>query len=80
MSAPVVLHRVDPSRNMARFYLMDVQPDLFGGWSFIREWGRIGRGGTLRALPCPTQEAAQAALEQQRQAKERRGYAPPIRE
>jgi predicted DNA-binding WGR domain protein len=26
----VILRRIDPTRNMARFYAMDVQPDLFG--------------------------------------------------
>ena len=39
------LRRIDPARNMRRFYLMQVQPDLFGGVSLIREWGRIGSGG-----------------------------------
>jgi predicted DNA-binding WGR domain protein len=52
MSA-VVLRRIDAAQKMARFYRLDVQPDLFGGWSFIREWGRIGRPGTVRALPAP---------------------------
>jgi predicted DNA-binding WGR domain protein len=73
MSA-VVLRRVDPDKNTARFYRLDVQPDLFGGWSFIREWGRIGRPGTVRQTPCPTKAEAFAALEHQRRAKERRGY------
>lgn len=73
MSA-VILRRIEADKNMARFYLLDVQPDLFGGWSFIREWGRIGRSGTVRALPCSTEAEALAALERQRQAKERRGY------
>jgi predicted DNA-binding WGR domain protein len=73
MSA-VVLRRVDPDKNMARFYRLDVQPDLFGGWSFIREWGRIGRSGTVRQTPCPSEADAFAALERQRRAKERRGY------
>lgn len=54
MSA-VTLRHIDQARNMARFYRLDMQPDLFGGWSFIREWGRIGRSGTVRALPCPTE-------------------------
>jgi len=73
MSA-VMLHRVDRGQNMARFYLLDIQPDLFGGWSLIREWGRIGRPGTVRVLPYPTEAEALDALEQQRRAKERRGY------
>jgi hypothetical protein len=25
--------------------VLDVQPDLFGQWCFIREWCRIGRSG-----------------------------------
>jgi predicted DNA-binding WGR domain protein len=32
----------DPQRNQYRYYVLDVQPHLFGGWSLIREWGRIG--------------------------------------
>ena len=27
---------------MARFYLMVLQPHLFGGVDLVREWGRIG--------------------------------------
>jgi hypothetical protein len=46
---------------MARFYLLDVQPDLFGQWCFIREWGRIGRSGQLRNAPYPTEGEAHAA-------------------
>jgi len=41
----VSLHRTDPARRMRRFYLLDVQPDLFGEWSFIREWGGAGQPG-----------------------------------
>lgn len=74
MSA-VVLRRIDAAQNMARFYRLDVQPDLFGGWSFIREWGRIGRPGTVRAILCPTEAEASAALERQRRIKQKRGYA-----
>jgi predicted DNA-binding WGR domain protein len=36
MSA-VTLYRTDPARNMARFYHLDLQPDLFGSWCVIRE-------------------------------------------
>jgi len=70
----VILHRNDPARNMRRFYLLDVQPDLFAQWCLIREWGRTGQGGQVRAVPFPTESEARAALDQQRQAKERRGY------
>ena len=70
----VTLRRVRPEQNMRRYYRLDVQPDLFGQWSFIREWGRIGRPGQVRMQPFPTLGAACAALERQRQAKEHRGY------
>lgn len=36
------LQKVDPERNMRRFYRATVAPTLFGEWALIREWGRIG--------------------------------------
>ena len=39
------LRRIDPARNMRRFYLMQIQPDLFVGGSLVREWGWIGSSG-----------------------------------
>jgi len=70
----VLLRRVDPTRNMSRYYRLDVQPDLFGSWCCIREWGRIGCGYQMRSVPYPTREDAQMALDHQRRRKERRGY------
>jgi|SRR6516162_9381848 predicted DNA-binding WGR domain protein len=72
---PLILHRTDPTRNMQRFYLLEVQRDLFGQWCFIREWGRIGQPGQVRGVPFPTEREAHAALDRQRRAKQRRGYA-----
>jgi predicted DNA-binding WGR domain protein len=69
-----ILHRTDPARNMRRFYLLDVQPDLFGHWCLIREWGRIGQPGQVRGVSFPTEHEAHAALDRQRQSKQRRGY------
>jgi predicted DNA-binding WGR domain protein len=69
----IILHRIDPAKNMRRFYWLDVQPDLFGQWCFIREWGRIGRAG-LRTVPFPTAADAREALAAQQRMKERRGY------
>ena len=74
MSA-VILHRRDPARNLHRFYRLDVQPDLFGQWCLIREWGRIGStGGQTRTVTYATCFEAEAALEKQRRAKEKNGY------
>lgn len=44
MSA-LTLKRTDRERNISWFYLLAVQPELFGRWSLVREWGRIGRPG-----------------------------------
>jgi len=44
----IMLTRIDDRCNVARFYKLDIQPTLFGEWSFVREWGRIGRPGTVR--------------------------------
>lgn len=74
MTAPVILRRVDPDRNMARFYRMQMQPTLFGGVTLIREWGRIGQAGTCRHDQHDTAEAARRALDTLMAAKRRRGY------
>jgi WGR domain len=47
----VHLRRLDPARNMQRFYRLDVQPDLFGGILLVKEWGRIGAHGRMVAEP-----------------------------
>jgi predicted DNA-binding WGR domain protein len=72
MSA-VTLKRIDPARKISRFYLLAVQPDLFGQWCLIREWGRIGRSGQRLLLTFPTQTEAEAAFSHHRRHKERRG-------
>jgi len=70
----VQLRRVDPARNMARFYILAVQQDLFGGWWLVREHGRIGSPGRVMQTPFPTLDAAASALTKLWQAKVRKGY------
>jgi predicted DNA-binding WGR domain protein len=70
----VTLHRIDPTRNMSRFYRLDLQPDLFGAWVVVREWGRIGRPGRLRLDPYPTEPEAASRMQRQRAVKQGRGY------
>jgi predicted DNA-binding WGR domain protein len=74
----IILHRIDPVKNMRRFYWLDVQPDLFGAWCVIREWGRIGRAGQVQTVPFPTAADAHEALAVQQRVKERRGYIQSI--
>jgi predicted DNA-binding WGR domain protein len=73
MSA-VILYRIDSAKRMHRYYLMDIQPDLFGGWCLVREWGRIGYAGQIRSVPFTDRQDAEAALRRQHNGKERRGY------
>jgi predicted DNA-binding WGR domain protein len=70
----VYLTHTDPARNMARFYVMSLQVTLFAECSLIREWGRIGRGGQVKATVFSTTEAAQAALSRIEKAKRKGGY------
>ncbi len=70
----ITLARIDPTKNMARFYKLDVQPTLFGEWAVVREWGRIGLGGTVRSTPYGTASEAEAARDRQWRVKELRGY------
>ncbi len=69
------LQRLDPDRNMSRFYLMTAHSDLFGGSAPIREWGQIGSGGrTIRDI-YPDEGQAIDALARMAKIKTRRGYA-----
>ena len=68
------LQKGNPQRNQHRYYLLDVQPHLFGGWSLIREWGRIGRPGQVRIDLCDSMEEATEAFNGKLRQKKRRGY------
>jgi predicted DNA-binding WGR domain protein len=68
------LHRIDPARNMARFYRMSSTPSLFGDICLVREWGRIGRPGRIRIDLYETGEEAIAAREALSRVKRQRGY------
>ena len=72
-----LLHRVDPDLNMARFYRVEVLPDLFGEIIVERRWGRIGSRGQCRAASYPSTSLAEAAASRLIGTKERRGYRRP---
>ncbi len=72
---PLTLYRIDPTRNMQRYYHLDIQSDLFGSHCLIREWGRMGYSGQTRSTPYQTEDEALIAFHKQRATKERRGYA-----
>jgi predicted DNA-binding WGR domain protein len=70
----LVLDRLDPSCNMARYYVLSVEPSLFGDVTLIREWGRIGQPGQRRIVLYENLSCAMEALEIWFQRKRRRGY------
>ena len=40
--------RIDPARNIARYYVLSIEPTLFAKHTLIRRWGRIGSPGRER--------------------------------
>jgi predicted DNA-binding WGR domain protein len=53
---------------------MAVMPNLFGEWTLLREWGRIGQGGQIRMYWFRNEDQAVAALIVLEAAKRQRGY------
>lgn len=68
------LTRIDPARNMRRFYRMSIERDLFGGANLVREWGRIGSRGRVLVEQHEDEGTAVTALLKLASAKKRRGY------
>ncbi|RWB93477.1 MAG: WGR domain-containing protein [Mesorhizobium sp.] len=73
-TGPVHLRRIDPTQNMRRFYVLAIQPTLFGGASVIRNWGRIGTNGQSMVQTFDQSEEADSALVRLERSKRRRGY------
>ena len=70
----LVLERREPSRNMARFYVLTIEPTLFGDMALVREWGRIGSLGRRRLDLHANGTSAGEALDAWLARKARRGY------
>jgi predicted DNA-binding WGR domain protein len=70
----LVLERRDPSRNMARFYVLAIEPTLFGDTALVREWGRIGSRGRRRVDLIADPAKAAVSLDLWLARKQRRGY------
>lgn len=62
---------------MYRFYLLTVQPTLFGGVSVIRNWGRIGSSGQTMVQTFEAEYDAAATLLRVEREKRRKGYREP---
>ena len=74
MNDTASFRRVDAACNMARFYILSLQPTLFGAIALERHWGRIGTRGRHASRLFDTPEEADAALRAQVKRRFRRGY------
>lgn len=68
------IERVDREANMYRFYRLRLMPDLFGGVSLLREWGRIGTQGRHRIELFEDAGCAADAMLTAYRSKKKRGY------
>lgn len=59
---------------MARYYVVGLEPSLFGGISLVREWGRLGRFGGRRIELFTDCDSAVEALDTWLSRKQKRGY------
>jgi predicted DNA-binding WGR domain protein len=73
MSRTYLKHEV-PEKNMHRFYYTTVILGIFGEWALVREWGRIGSGGTVRKTWFATEAEALEAEQKLCEAKCKKGY------
>lgn len=72
----LTLQRIEPARNVARYYCLSIEPALFGGVALVRRWGRLGTHGRRRIELHADAAAARAAFGKLAAAKRRRGYRP----
>jgi predicted DNA-binding WGR domain protein len=68
------LVRRETEKNMARFYLIQIVPGLFGNWGLMREWGRIGKSGNTRTDWFDDKASAHKASDELLEDKLKRGY------
>lgn len=76
----IYVERTEASKNMARYYAMEISGTLFGEACLTRTWGRIGaRGQSKMHLFENESDAVDLFLELMRR-KRKRGYRPrPVR-
>lgn len=68
------LIRSEPDTNRHSFYRIEIVPGLFGDWSLVREWGRLGSPGQVRTDWFETEAEAKDARFALQMQKARRGY------
>jgi predicted DNA-binding WGR domain protein len=70
----VILKRIDPTKNVARYYVLSVEATLFARNTLVRRWGRIGSTGRQRLELFGSRDSAGLALETWLARKRKRRY------
>jgi predicted DNA-binding WGR domain protein len=68
------LTRIDPTRNIDRFYVVQVLSTLFGDWTVLREWGWRGSPGTMRLSRYERRNEAETAEQRTIKRRLQHGY------
>jgi predicted DNA-binding WGR domain protein len=72
---PLRLERIDPARNMRRYYTLSIEMTLFDDVACLRGFGRIGaKGGRIMIGLFESRAQAEAKLHSLLRAKQARGY------
>ena len=74
------VERRDPARNMARYYVLSIEPTLFGDVCLTRRWGRIGVHGQTKYHSFEREDEAVRRFLDLLRVKLKRGYRPTARE
>jgi len=70
------IERTDVTRNMARYYALEISTTLFGDTCLTRRWGRIGFGGQTMAHHFADESDAVRMFLTLARRKRARGYRP----
>jgi predicted DNA-binding WGR domain protein len=70
------VEKTDPQKNMARFYAMSIEANLFGEACLTRRWGRIGSRGQMLVHHFDREKEAVTLFLDLLRKKRGRGYKP----
>ena len=70
------VERTGPTKKMARYYAMTIEPTLFGDCCLTRRWGRIGTAGQEKVHHFEREEEAVRLFLDLLRQRRARGYRP----
>ncbi|MBU2709060.1 MULTISPECIES: WGR domain-containing protein [Zooshikella] len=70
----ILMHKINAETNENKYYSLHIQPDLFGHWSLMRYFGRIGKNGQLKVDSFESEEEARELYDKLEASKKARGY------